>query len=193
VYLTYDDNPFDLVNPTHNQTDMYLAFGGLTPEKMREEFSYIVNTTGYWIVWRQFDLTQHSQYWDESSQEAIGGPAWVYKDYIFKTRNVVLGRTSSKTEDLNKYGLLDKDSLLFYVSHKIDIKDEDQLLWIKGSENVTSPTPPETVQISRAYEIEMVTPKIDKMLIYYVVKAKVQVSKNDETLVGDLPVEYIPV
>ena len=58
---------------------------------MRQEASALINgdsrtlPQGYWIVLRIMRIGQYSEYWHEGRQENIGGPKWLYDDYIIRT------------------------------------------------------------------------------------------------------------
>jgi hypothetical protein len=157
---------------------------------LRNELSYILNTTGYWVGWRHFDLTKRSQYWDNIAKETIGGPPWEYKDYVFKCRRIRPGRTSLENEILSRFGEIEKESLLYFVPHHIAIQEEDLLFQINDESNRRTPT---KISIRKAYEITMLEAKIDGDLIYQVVKAKVKTNINDSTLAGSMPVKFIQV
>lgn len=157
---------------------------------LRNEISWLCNTTGYFLGWRKFDLSKRSIYWHPIAKEAISGPPWEYTDYVFKARRIVPGRTSLENEILERYGTIERESLIYFVPHNIDIKREDLLFRI-GDETVK--TAPSTVRAKDVYEVTLIEPKIDGELIYNVVKVKVKTHINDETFRGTIPVTYVPV
>jgi len=157
---------------------------------MRFEMSWIVNNTGWYAGWRKFDLTTRSQYWDEVAKESIGGPPWDYTDYVFKTRRIVPGRTSLENEILARFGTIERESLLYFIPHNIDIKRED---WLYSLRQPTVKSPPTKVLAKDIYDVTLIEPKIDGDEIYKVVKVKVRAHINDRTIRGYIPVSHIPV
>ena len=59
-----------------------------------ELYNSLFNGQGHWVVYRWFDTTRLSKYWDESAKEAIGGPKWEWKDYPIRT-SYRIGASSS--------------------------------------------------------------------------------------------------
>jgi hypothetical protein len=51
---------------------------------------------GKWIVLRIFRIGQYSRYWNEERQEALGGPKWLYDDFLIQAL-VKPGSTVSAT------------------------------------------------------------------------------------------------
>jgi len=39
---------------------------------------------GHWVVFRRFTIGTYSKYWDSKMETSIGGPKWVYNDYIIR-------------------------------------------------------------------------------------------------------------
>lgn len=173
---------------TYSRAAELLSYGqGI---QLREEMTWMCNNTGYFVGWRRFDTSKRSEYWDSLAKEAIGGPPWEYDDYVFKTRRIIPGRTSLENEILQRFGTVEKGSIIYFVPYNIEIKQEDLFFQVY---NETTKTIPTTVKIRKTYDITMIEPKIDDELIYNVVKVKIVVSKNDRTLRGYIPVTYIPV
>jgi hypothetical protein len=152
--------------------------GGIS---LREELSWMLNNTGYWVGWRKFDLTQRSQYWDEVAKEAVAGPPWEYTDYVFKSRRIIPGRSSLENEVLQRYGQVESEALIYFVAWNIDIKEEDLLFRIYDETQSSKPTRP---RIRKVYEITRIEPKIDGDLIFNTVKVKIKNNINDTTLRG---------
>ncbi|OYT15274.1 MAG: hypothetical protein B7C24_13910 [Bacteroidetes bacterium 4572_77] len=50
-----------------------------------ELYNALFNGQGHWVLYRWFDTTKYSKYWDVSAKEAIGGPKWEWKDYPIRT------------------------------------------------------------------------------------------------------------
>ena len=161
-----------------------------TAINLRDEISWICNNTGYWVGLRSFDLTKRSEYWDATAKEAKGGPPWEYTDYIFKSRRILPGRSSLENEILQRYGQIERESLIYFIPYNVSIKEEDLLFRIYDETQKTIPT---SAKIRKVYEVTMLEPKIDGDLIYHVAKVKIKTPMNDMTLHGYKNVEYIAV
>jgi hypothetical protein len=81
--------------------DFYPTASGDQGLMLREELYLLLRglkgdpAIGKWCVLRHFNKAVRSKYWDPNRNEAIGGPAWEYTDYLilaFRTRYTV-GRT----------------------------------------------------------------------------------------------------
>jgi hypothetical protein len=60
--------------------------GGIDLRKVVDSF---LEQYGVWMLLRHYDTTTHSQYWDDETQEAVGGPAYAYTDHIVLSRKMI--------------------------------------------------------------------------------------------------------
>jgi len=92
--------------------------------------------TGQWIVVRHFSNTR-SEFWNEKSQEAIGGPPNTYTDTIVlsaKRLAFEIGRPSSKTGlDVLQAVNSEIDSYKFFLDGNTEIKADDEIFDLDAS------------------------------------------------------------
>jgi len=132
--------------PTYNEIDLRQEFvnllygtGGLTPK-------------GRWIVYRQSQLANRSQWWDEERKESIGGPPFEYDDYLIRARKSSL--TSGNDEEVQEVmAKIDKPIVVFYLDYRMNPKKEDYILTIKEKESATTPS---TFTVDAQYDILLV-------------------------------------
>ena len=118
------------------------------------EFKDIVDEYGWWMVLRSFNLTKRSSYWNEASQEAIGGPPWLYNDIIFKGRRVE--HIQGDVEEFKAYQqFTDIYMSVYYVVSKIRPKKEDILIEIPYALKHLS-TPPKNITVHELFDIKHV-------------------------------------
>lgn len=56
---------------------------------LRKEVDSLLEQYGAWMLLRHYDVTTHSQYWDEDTQESVGGPSYLFTDHIVLTRKII--------------------------------------------------------------------------------------------------------
>lgn len=158
---------------------------------LREEFDSIVKEYGWWMVLRSFDLSKRSEYWDEMSREAIGGPQWEYNDIIFKGR-----RKESILGDVETYEtrqqFTDIYRVIFYIISKIRPKKEDQIIEIPLDIRFLD-TAPRNVRAYEVFDIKHVESKIEKGLTFSKCYAQKHTAISDTTLEGSFPVKYMQI
>ena len=155
------------------------------------EFRNLIKENGWWVVLRAFDLGKRSQYWNNDSKEAIGGPAWEYNDIIFKGR-----RKEGIAGDVETYEtrqvLTDVYQVTFYIASRIRPKKEDQIIEIPMDLRF-APKVPREVRAIEVFDIKHVEAKIEKGLIYSRCYCTKLTPSNDITLQGPLPVRHVDI
>jgi len=152
------------------------------------DISNMIDEYGWWMVLRSFDLTKKSQYFDQQSGEAIGGPMYEYNDIILKGRRVEnVGADPEQTESRQQN--TDIHRVVFYILGKVRPKKEDMIMEIPP-ESKQDPRAPKKTHVVELFDIEHVEPKIEKGVIVSKCYCRKMTPKNDETLVGELPVKY---
>ena len=155
------------------------------------EFKRFVLEYGWWTVVRSFDISRRSQYWNEKSQEAIGGPPWRYNDIIFKARRVE--KSALNAEDFfTRQQFTEVFDAIFFVISNIRIKKEDRILEIPQDLRFL-PTPPRRVKCIEQFDIKHVEYKIDRGLAFNKCYVTKMTPTNDETLLGSIPVHYVNI
>ena len=152
------------------------------------EIAQMVEEYGWWMVLRSFDLTQRSEYWNDVSQEAVGGPPYKYNDIILKGRRVerVQGdteQTESRQQNTNIY------QVVFYIMGTVRPKKEDVIMEIPPQQKQIL-TPPRRVRPVELFDIEHVEPKIEHGVIVSKCYCRKKTPINDATLTGEIPVKY---
>jgi hypothetical protein len=148
----------------------------------------MINRYGWWFVLRSFDLTKKSQYWDEVSDEAIGGPAYKYNDIILKGRRVEnIGGDPETTESRQQNTDIFKE--VFYILGDIRPKKEDIIMAVPLDVR-QQPTPPKTIVPVELFDIEHVEAKIEKGVIVSKCSCRKKTPINDKTLIGPIPVKH---
>jgi hypothetical protein len=104
---------------------------------LRYEMDLLLREFGYHIVIRHFDKTKRSKYWNQTTREAVGGPAWEYTDHVVRARKVLRQTEVDSPAGLempHPAGLLSIPQVTFYVKWDstlpYDICNEDLILEI---------------------------------------------------------------
>lgn len=107
---------------------------------------------GHWIVYRKFDQSEYSKYWDPVAKEAVGGPKYKWRDYLLRTRRYLWDftfATNRGLESLTKSSIIEPGDFLYYFEF-IDgitalygdqtINTEDCLYEIKKHASLSMPS-----------------------------------------------------
>jgi len=134
-----------------------MAWKRLAPEvKGMRQGDRLQPAQSHWIIARVYQIGQYSKYWSEAAQEAIGGPKWLYKDYIVKalelpstayiaSSQASAGITQTNTEDI--LGSVNSESIIYFVDSDLDtiisgrqkLKREDLIYQIDLDEGARKP------------------------------------------------------
>jgi hypothetical protein len=155
------------------------------------DFRDLIVDKGWWTVLRSMDLTKRSKYWNGS--EAIGGPAWEYRDILTKCRRVETTGVGSAFEHQNRQQFTDVYGVSFYMASRVRPKKEDII--IELPDNIKAMvTPPKVVRAFELFTIHHVEGKYESGgLIYSKIYCEKKTPVNDETLKGPIPVRYIKI
>lgn len=149
---------------------------------------YRTVSQGFWGVVRMMRLGQYSQYWNEERQEAVGGPKWLYDDFIVRMIDMPaasllsLPKLRSSEADIVYAGLEDVNTQVFAVAAKNKPpmrllprypNNEDLIFTIAEHDTVDIPRPPLTAE--GRYNINGVIPvKGDhgRVEVFYAIAAR---------------------
>ena len=121
-----------------------------------------------------------SEFWDEKTQSAVGGPMWEYTDTLVLVRKSVFG--PAKTNELNmRPGELVIPAEMFYLPHTVVPAEEDIIIEITPSHGDR----PVTYQIVQAKNIKRVDPMrdIQGRIEFYQVLVEEMAPRGDSTLI----------
>lgn len=129
-----------------------VLFGRLslgTEIDLRKELSIILRGSpggepqrGHWVIYRRYDLSRKSQYYNETTGEGKGGPAWEYTDELWLTRRVQLRSGSSifSAEQDAPPGLLPVPYITYYFEHTLNPKIQDEIYEFEWADHTVTPT-----------------------------------------------------
>jgi len=140
---------------------------------MRDEMRALISgdartvAQGYWIVLRIMRLGQYSQHWNPDRQEAVGGPKWLYDDFVIRcigypgtalSKRPKMTNTDSIIADT---GMDETETKIFAIEYnpafpREPYPGEDLIFEIAQHEGVEAPPPPLTA-VSR-YRVLRVIP-----------------------------------
>jgi len=126
---------------------------------LREELRGIFHGTAtesakaHWIVLRKMDLTKRSQYWNEETLEAIGGPAYEYTDIVVRTRRRI-NDSHSVQDEMQSFadpGQIHVTTGMYFFEHDVKPKKEDEIFEIDYDLSIC-PTAPRLDRIPYPYK-----------------------------------------
>lgn len=96
---------------------------------------------GHWVIYRRFDTSQKSQYYDDNYGESVGGPTWEYEDEVVITRRVQItaGSLTRFFEQEMAPGILHIDYQIFYFEHSVAPKLEDEIYEVTWEDHSVKP------------------------------------------------------
>lgn len=150
-----------------NASDAYLSdtvYPGLGTSEaegidLRQEMNLILygnpwrKPLGHWVVWRHFDRTRRSDYYNPYSKEGVNGPAHPFTDTLIRTRRMPYPR--SDTEDSLKMGSLFDDKFVYWVEYHVPIKNGDQIYELDVTDHKDMPT---SYNFTEKYDIKRIHP-----------------------------------
>jgi len=152
-------NFFNTVNV--QEVDTYINntfYQGLSSQgegiDLRLEMNYLLygNATrkpkGHWVVLRQYDRSKTSQYYNKSTREGIGGPAFEYTDVLLRTRRTPIAFKGDSLEPL-KVGLAQEDRFIYYFEYTVKPKRGDHIIELSISDHTLQPTITRTIMAER--------------------------------------------
>jgi len=91
---------------------------------------------GHWVILRRFNKGEYSKYWNESAQEAVGGPKWKYTDYALRASyrigtgfsSTLTGSLADRTKGSDIPGTWEMDSRVYIIEHCYRPQIEDLIL-----------------------------------------------------------------
>lgn len=147
---------------------------------LRAEFANLCANKGHWIVFRKFDKTQRSKYWDEQTQSAVGGPEWVYVDQLIRVRKSRNSPGSNATRE-TEAGIRDARTEVYYLPYTVVPTEIDIIIEISPS-NGTRPSVYTIVQAKRILRVDPMR-DIEGRVEHYQVLVENMTPKGDITLI----------
>ena len=100
---------------------------------LRKELDTLFNDqkTAYWVVYRRFDLTKHSDHFVDITKEGVGGPKYEYTDELIEVRSSLIRRLSQNLEVPMPPALLQDSAVNFYMRHTVQPKIDDVIYEIE--------------------------------------------------------------
>lgn len=108
---------------------------------------------GHWIVYRRYDLTQTSEFWDEVYRSGVDGPAYKYIDIPILTRRDPRYQPDMAESSTN-IGFLPGGQYVYYFEWDVIPSRIDQIFEINWNDNSIAP-----------HLDEIQTPYVDKFNI----------------------------
>jgi hypothetical protein len=94
---------------------------------------------GHWVVYRRFNRDVPSTNYSNRTHEGIGGPAYEYTDYLYRTRRVPVDRRGLP-EDALKVGIDLTDRYIYYFEYTVVPKIGDYIFEIEWADHNLTPT-----------------------------------------------------
>lgn len=86
---------------------------------------------GHYMIYRRFDTSQYTEYWDPEKEEAVGGPKYEYTDEIIKVRYSWFYRTRDPEEPIAMGEAAFKEPVL-HCRYSVNPKIEDAVFEMKA-------------------------------------------------------------
>ncbi len=115
--------------------------------------SAVKNPLGHWVIVRNFDRTNTSEYWNKYSKEGVGGPAHPYTDVLLRTRRIPAPRND--TEFNAKVGNIFSDQFVYYFEYNTTVQLADQIYELDVADHTNTPT---SYNFTEKYDIRRVHP-----------------------------------
>jgi len=112
---------------------------------LRTEFSNILNGSavrrplGHWIVYRRYDRSRPSKYWDARTKEAVGGPAYEFTDELVRARRM-MPRIFKTNEQMIKAGITFADNYIYYLEHNMNPMNGDEIFELRLDNHLNKPS-----------------------------------------------------
>lgn len=140
---------------------------------------------GYWIVLRIFRIGQYSKYWNPDVKQAVGGPKYLYDDFVVRTitkpgsgTGISQGINSSGVNTILNSGDDDFESITFAILADENLsrvpQEEDIIFQIDKYSGKDKPIPP--YKATDRYQITHVIPihgDLGKIEIIYITAKRI--------------------
>jgi hypothetical protein len=98
---------------------------------LRKEIkNLIINKEGVgrWVMVRHYSA-EHSEYWNEATKEAVGGPAYKYTDTLVESYSAPVSSMNMRFTGMKQdnFGIVDEDLQKFYFTHDVVIDENDEI------------------------------------------------------------------
>lgn len=108
---------------------------------------------GHWVVLRSYDMASPSRYFNKSTKEGIGGPAFNYKDTILRSRRV----PKALGVDPMKAGNALDDAYIYFFEYDVKIKRGDHIIELYWNDHTNKPIVDPSIMVDR-YRVVSVHP-----------------------------------
>lgn len=146
---------------------------------LRQEFETMLQEHGHWVVFRKFDTTRYSRYYDASTGEAKNGPKYEYTDILIKAMHS-LNRPRISNEVNSPIGSVDANSNVYYLRYDVNPSNVDLIIEI---DKAVGPVPT-SYKIVQVLDIKQVEPMRDShgRIEFFHVLCQHSSPSGDETL-----------
>jgi len=101
----------------------------------------VVPAQGHWILYRRYDLTRHSAYWDAEYREGQGGPAWEFSEELLLTRYMAITRGMMPFFEMHTApGVLGVGYRVYYLEYSVKPKKEDVIYELDWDDHSQKPS-----------------------------------------------------
>lgn len=122
---------------------------------------------GHWVVFRQYDKTSTSSYYNKRTHEGVGGHAFNYTDSVIRTRRIPVSRRSEQIEDLKVGGNV-LDGYVYYLEYTINPRIGDDIFELELSDHTNYPGAASTLTLQERFNIKRVHPwRLDNGNVMY--------------------------
>lgn len=96
---------------------------------------------GHWVLYRRFDKTTRSKYWDTEYRESTGGPSWEFSDEITLVRHtqITAGSLTRFFEMELPPGMIHVDFRIYYMEYTVKPKIEDEIYELDWDDHSIKP------------------------------------------------------
>lgn len=114
----------------------------------------VVPPRGHWICLRVYDRNKPTEFYNNITHEAVGGPPFEYIDKIIRTRRIP---AHSLSDDLvgTKAGVLKADEYLYYIEWSERFKVGDDIYELTLDDHTNRPT---NIMLYEKYKINRIIP-----------------------------------
>lgn len=146
---------------------------------LRKELSIILHgdpnhiPMGHWVVLRHFTGQINYDYYNPSTKEGIGGPAYSFVDTVIKTRKNLPGVGGAPISEIPmQIGSVFEDKYKFYFEHDTKISIGDQIIEFQWDDHTVKPDKILNLKFTRKYTVKLVHDfRMDKGRIEYLLIA----------------------
>lgn len=93
---------------------------------------------GHWVIYRRYDRSTPSKFYNKQTREGVSGPAFKYTDELLRTRRVPIGFKGDSLTPL-KVGQAIGDRYIYYLEYTVKPKRGDHIIELNIDDQSTRP------------------------------------------------------